>query len=101
MPASKIVPKSKGQRKAERLEARISREQKQLFQRAATLTGRSLTEFVVSSLQEVATRTIQEQALITLNRGDQEVFVRALLSPPAPNQKLRRAAQAYQGKTGA
>ncbi len=101
MPTSKAIATRKGQRKAERLEARISREQKQLIQRAATLTGRSLTEFVVSSLQEVATRTIQEQTLITLHRRDQEVFVRALLSPPAPNQKLRRAAQAYQDRTRA
>lgn len=101
MPTSKAIAKSKGQRKAERLEARISREQKQLFQRAATLTGRSLTEFVVSSLQEAATRTIQEQELITLSRDDQQLFVRALLSPPAPNQKLRRAAQTYRARAGA
>lgn len=101
MPTSKAIAKSKGQLKAERLEARISREQKQLFQRAATLTGRSLTEFVVSSLQEAATRTIQEQELITLSRSDQQLFVRALLTPPVPNQKLRRAAQAYQTRIGA
>lgn len=101
MTTSKAIAKTKGQLKAERLEARISREQKQLFQRAATLTGRSLTEFVVSSLQEAATRTIQEQELITLSRDDQQIFVRALLSPPAPNQKLRRAAQAYKSRVGA
>lgn len=66
--------------------------------RAATLTGRSLTEFVVSSLQEAATRAIHEHELITLSRGDQQLFVRALLSSPAPNQKLRRAAQAYKSR---
>ena len=101
MPVSKSLTQGKDQRKAERLEARISREQKQLIQRAATLTGRSLTEFVVSSLQEAATRTIHEHELIALSRKDQEIFVRALLSPPAPNQKLRRAAQAYQAKVRA
>ncbi|MBM3277307.1 MAG: DUF1778 domain-containing protein [Candidatus Handelsmanbacteria bacterium] len=101
MPVSKPPTHSKNPRKAERLEARISREQKQLIQRAATLTGRSLTEFVVSSLQEAASRTIHEHELITLSRADQEVFVRALLSPPGPNQKLRRAAQAYRARTQA
>lgn len=101
MPVSKPPTRRQSQRKAERLEARISREQKQLFQRAATLTGRSLTEFVVSSLQEAATRTIQEQELITLSRGDQQLFVRALRSPPAPNQKLRRAAQVYESRVRA
>ncbi len=95
MPVSRNREKRKDLLKAERLEARISREQKQLFQRAATLAGRSLTDFVVNSLQEAAMRTIQEHQLISLSRGDQEVFARALLSPPAPNKKLRGAAQAY------
>src|SRR6266567_1908547 len=35
--------------RAERLEARISRDQKALFQRAAALQGRTLTDFVVAS----------------------------------------------------
>lgn len=100
MSVSKPPTYGKNQRKAERLEARISHEQKQLIQRAATLTGRSLTEFVVSSLQEAATRTIQEHELITLSRSDQQIFVRALLSSPTPNQKLRRAAQVYKSKIG-
>ena len=100
MPVSKVSAKRNDQLKAARLEARISREQKQLFQRAATLSGRSLTEFVVSSLQEAAARTIQEQELLTLSRADQQLFVRSLLSPPGPNQKLRRAAQAYKTRLG-
>lgn len=96
MPVDRTSVNSAKHLKAERLEARISREQKQLFQRAATLTGRSLTDFVVSSVQEVARRTIQEHEILSLGRSDQEIFVRALLSPPAPNKKLRRAAQVYQ-----
>jgi len=36
--------------KSARFEARISAEQKSLFLKAATLTGRSLTDFVVASL---------------------------------------------------
>ena len=38
--------------KRARLEARLSDEQKSLLQHAADLTGRSLTEFVVSSAQD-------------------------------------------------
>lgn len=37
-----------------RLEARISTEQKALFQQAATLSARSLSKFVVASAQEAA-----------------------------------------------
>ncbi|RZA04586.1 MAG: DUF1778 domain-containing protein, partial [Proteobacteria bacterium] len=35
-----------------RLEARISHTQKALFQRAADLSGRTLSEFVVATVQE-------------------------------------------------
>ena len=41
----------------ERLEARISPEQKPLFKEAATLRGVTLTDFVVSSVHEAAVRT--------------------------------------------
>ncbi|MGH6959741.1 MAG: DUF1778 domain-containing protein, partial [Dongiaceae bacterium] len=49
--------KSGSRTRAERLEARISRDQKTLFQRAAELQGRTLTDFVVSSAQDAAVRT--------------------------------------------
>lgn len=100
MPVSKTQTPKIRHPKAERLEARISREQKQLFQHAAALTGRSLTDFVVSSLHEVARRTIQEHEVTSLSQRDQAVFVQALLSPPAPNRKLRDAARAYQTMVG-
>ncbi|MBL0352133.1 MAG: DUF1778 domain-containing protein [Candidatus Dechloromonas phosphoritropha] len=78
-----------------RLEARLSAEQKALLQQAAELSGRTLSEFVVASAQEVATRVIQEHETIRLSRADQIAFVTALLDPPAPNERLRHAAAAY------
>jgi len=36
----------------ERLEARVSRDQKALFQRAAELQGRTLTDFVIASVHD-------------------------------------------------
>ena len=41
--------------KSERLEARLTREQKELLQWAADLEGRSLTDFVVSALSQCHT----------------------------------------------
>jgi len=86
--------------KAERLEARISLVQKELLQRAAELEGRSLTDFVVSSAQAMAKRIIHEHEILLLSAKDREVFLNALLNPPAPNEKLRRAAHRYQQKHG-
>ena len=83
-----------------RLEARVSMTQKELFQRAAALSGRTLSEFVVSSAQEAATKVLQEHENIKLTRAEQVAFVQALLNPPAPSQRLRRAAKAYKQMTG-
>ena len=84
-----------GRRKRSRLEARISTEEKELLKRAADLQGCSLTEFVVRSAQEAARKAIKEHQMMSLTARDTEAFVRALLKPPAPNKKLKRAAKRY------
>jgi uncharacterized protein (DUF1778 family) len=86
--------------KTARLEARLSDEQKALFQHAADLTGRSLTEFVVSSAQEIAARTVRDHEVLTLSGRDRLVFVNALLKPAAPNKRLREAAKRYKRASG-
>ena len=86
--------------KSERLEARISPKNKELFQRAADIQGRTLTDFVVSSLVSAANQIIQENEIMVLSKKDQEVFVEALLNPPAPSEKLRVAAQRYKKNMG-
>ena len=78
-----------------RLEARVSSAQKALFQRAAELSTRTLSEFVVASAQEAATRIIQENEAIRLTRAEQIAFVSALLAPPEANARLRQAAKKY------
>lgn len=83
-----------------RLEARISVEQKMVLQQAAALSGRTLSEFVVASAQEAASRVIQEHETIRLNRTEQIAFVSALLNPPPPNARLRKAAAAYRKQMG-
>ena len=83
-----------------RLEARISGEQKAMLQQAAALSGRTLSEFVVASAQEAATRVIQEHETVRLNRSEQIAFVTALLDPTEPNARLRQAAAAYRQQMG-
>ena len=91
-----ITDKSRGAR----LEARISVEQKAVLQRAAALSGRTLSEFVVASAQEAAGRVIQEHDTIRLSRTEQIAFVSALLNPRPPNARLRKAAATYRKQMG-
>jgi len=83
-----------------RLEARISAAQKTVLQRAAALSGRTLSEFVVASAQEAASKVIQEHELIRLSRAEQTAFVKTLLAPPRPGAALRKAAAAYKKRLG-
>ncbi len=78
--------------RVERLEARVSRETKELCQKAATFQGWSLTDFVVNSAVEAATRTVQEHEFIVLTQRDRVAFIEALLNAPAPNARLQMAA---------
>jgi uncharacterized protein (DUF1778 family) len=75
-----------------RLEARVSRETKALWERAAAVQGRKVTEFVVNSAVEAAHRVLRERELADLTRRDKIAFVEALLNPPSPNARLRKAA---------
>ena len=79
--------------RSERLEARISRNQKELFQRAAQLQGRTLTDFVVSAAREAACRTIEKTEIIRLSIEDQRQIAEALLNPPEPTPALKKAFQ--------
>ena len=88
-----------GSARTARLEARITPEQKDLFLKAAALTGRSLSDFVVASAYESAARTMRDHEAMTLSARDRQLFVAALLKPPAPGARLRKAARRYKRRT--
>ena len=90
-PTANRVDRARG----ERLEARVSREQKLLLQQAARLQGRSLTDFLISSAHEAAVRTIEEMQVIRLSVEDSRLFAEALLNPREPTDDLRAAARRY------
>ena len=81
--------------KTERLEARVSGEQKKLFKKAADLQGATLTDFIISSLQMVANKIIQEHAIMDLTGKDREIFMNALLNPKIPAGRLKKAIDEY------
>ena len=94
------TPDTADKSRSARLEARISADQKATLQHAASLSGRTLSEFVVASAQEAASRVIHEHAVVRLSRNEQVAFVSALLDPPEPNARLRQAAAAYRKQMG-
>jgi uncharacterized protein (DUF1778 family) len=76
----------------DRIDVRISREQKRLIKYASELRGfKSLTEFVVYCINSEASKIINENNVILSSLEDKRIFVDALLNPLPPNEKLRQA----------
>jgi uncharacterized protein (DUF1778 family) len=49
----------------------------------------------VQSAVENAQRVIRESQFLDLSQRDRIAFVEAVLNPPAPNEKLKQAAERY------
>ncbi len=61
-----------------RIDARIPLTVRETIDRAATLQGRTRTDFLIEAALEKAERVIAEQTLIRLTLRDQELLAKAL-----------------------
>jgi len=79
-----------------RFDAKLPREQKEIFEYAARLGGfRTLTDFIFSTVQERAKKIIEEHEKIIASEKDKQLFFDAVNNPPEPNEKLMNAAKKY------
>ncbi len=79
-----------------RFDTRITKEQKVFFERAAILGGfRSLTDFVVVTLQEKAKEIVSERERFIASQKDSEIFFDAVINPKSPNKELTKAADEF------
>lgn len=78
--------------KTERLEARVPVALKKVIQHAANLQGRTLTDFVIASLDKAARETVREHEVIALSAADSLRVAKLLIHPPKPNAALTKAA---------
>jgi uncharacterized protein (DUF1778 family) len=74
-----------------RLGFRVDTETKKLVEKAAALERRSLTDFCLTALTEATQATISRHETLALSVRDREAFFDALIYPPKPNTRLRRA----------
>lgn len=84
-----------------RFDTRLPKDQKVFFERAARLGGyRSLTDFVVLTVQEKATEIIKKKEQILASQKDSEIFFDAITNPRKPNQNLLNALNDYNSLSG-
>jgi uncharacterized protein (DUF1778 family) len=78
----------------------VTAEQKTLIEQAAALQGRTVTDFVLTSVQDAARRAIADHQLIELSVRDSRAFVAALNRPKSANARLRETIRRYRRAAG-
>ncbi len=83
-----------------RFDTRISTDQKILFEKAASIGGyRSLTDFMILTMQQRAKEIIEERERVIVTKRDSEIFFEAISNPAEPNEELQLAAKKYKDQT--
>lgn len=79
-----------------RFDTRLTKEQKLFFERAAKIGGfRSLTDFIVLTVQEKAKEIIRENESLFISQRDSEIFFDAIINAGKPNDALLSATEQY------
>ena len=80
-----------------RMDLRISQEVRNIIDHAASMEGRTRTDFVIAAALERAEQVIERRKLIRLTMRDQELLVASLLEDRAqePSQYVKAIAREY------
>lgn len=82
-----------------RFDARLTQQQKQLFEQAAAAAGfKTLSDFVLQAAQEKAIAVLSQQQHLVLTAEAQKRFFDLIENPPEPNEYLKAAWKEYQSK---
>lgn len=74
----------------EPLNIRIQPELRGLIDRAAELTGKTRTDFVLDASRKAAEEALLDRTLFAVGEQAYEEFLARLDEPPRPNDRLRR-----------
>lgn len=101
MARSAVLAKTDDRRlRGTRLGFRVDPETKKLVERAAALERRSMTDFCLTVLTEATRETIARHESLVLSERERKVFFDALVNPPKPNARLKRAFKAAERVSG-
>ncbi len=97
---AKSAPKANPKRADARMECRMSQDILELLKMAAEMSGRSLTDFVVSAATSAAHHVIEQNHVVRLSLADQARFADAILNPAEPTDALVRAFERRRARMG-
>ena len=87
------MPNTKPTARRDTLNLRIKPEDRGLIDRAAKLTGKTKTDFVLDAARRAAEDALLDRTLFVVGPEAFDAFRARLDEPPHPNEKLRRALQ--------
>ncbi|MBL7114093.1 MAG: DUF1778 domain-containing protein [Bacteroidales bacterium] len=86
-------------KKDERIEIRISDQDKKIFRKAQKLSGdKTFSSFVIRAIRIHAEHIISKEELILASKRDREIFFDAVFGDHVPNNQLIAAAKRYRLK---
>jgi uncharacterized protein (DUF1778 family) len=80
----------KAPKRRDTLNLRIKPEERGLIDRAATLTGKTRTDFVLEAARQAAEEALLDQTVLTVSPEAYAKFLARLDEAPKPNERLRR-----------
>ncbi|AEN67314.1 protein of unknown function DUF1778 (plasmid) [Enterobacter soli] len=82
--------------KKQRIDLRLNEDDKSMIEEAAAMTNQSISQFMVSTASERAAEVIDQHRRLILNEESWNLVMEAISNPPAPNDRLKRAAKRLQ-----
>ena len=76
--------------RSERVDLRMTPAAKRTLQRAAAMSNKSLTEFLLDSGLNAAHDTLTDRRVFQLDQKSWDAFMAALARPPKSNPRLRK-----------
>ena len=84
------MPKAQTLARRDTLNLRIRPEERGLIDRAAALTGKTRTDFVLGAARQAAETALLDRAVFMVDAETYAAFLTRLDAPPRPNDRLRR-----------
>lgn len=76
----------------QRIDLRLNLDEKSLIEEAAAFSNQTVSQFVLSSASQLASKVIEQHHRIVLTQASWDAVMSAIDNPPAPNKRLRNAA---------
>ena len=81
--------------KSARVGLRVPPDLKRVWDEAAALEGRSLSDIIISATTEAIAGIIDRHRIIHFSEADMELITQDLQNPPEPNEALISAMRSY------